>query len=108
MPETDRDVLTPPLTPGNWKVVRKRVSHNYDENDHAWSIVDPEGNERARFANDVVMAEHFAILLEHNDRLRAEVERLREKVAQLDPPRGPCGMRWHAADCDCGGVGGDR
>lgn len=22
--------------------------------------------------------------------------------------RGPCGMRNHAADCDCGGAGGDR
>jgi hypothetical protein len=24
------------------------------------------------------------------------------------PPRGPCGMSYHADDCDCGGVAGDR
>jgi hypothetical protein len=24
------------------------------------------------------------------------------------PARGPCGMRYHADDCDCEGAGGDR
>ena len=30
-----------------------------------------------------------------------------EKIALMEP-RGGCGYRYHAADCDCGGVGGDR
>ena len=29
-----------------------------------------------------------------------------EKIALVEP-RGKCGYRYHAADCDCGGVGGD-
>lgn len=48
--------------------------------------------------------------------LRQEVKRLRDdledaerEIAELrNPPRGPCGMRSHAADCECNGMGGDR
>lgn len=32
----------------------------------------------------------------------------RSRLTEVDPPRGACGMRYHHADCDCGGVGGDR
>ena len=28
--------------------------------------------------------------------------------ATTPTPRGPCGYRWHAPDCNCGGAGGDR
>lgn len=35
-------------------------------------------------------------------------EPVRELVVAAPEVRGPCGMRYHAADCDCGGTGGDR
>lgn len=34
-------------------------------------------------------------------------EYYRDRAESL-APRGPCGMRNHSADCDCGGAGGDR
>ncbi len=29
-------------------------------------------------------------------------------IAEREPKRGACGIWYHHADCDCGGVGGER
>jgi hypothetical protein len=47
------------------------------------------------------------------DRLAAKVKALEAALANSrsepkDVPRGPCGMRYHASDCNCDGTGGDR
>ena len=53
------------------------------------------------------LCSHFKALCGHYKEL---AEARNEKLAKYRQkvPRGPCGIRNHAADCDCGGAGGDR
>lgn len=49
-------------------------------------------------------------LCESHERLRAELHGAEVMLADFIPEwrLGPCGMKHHAADCDCNGAGCDR
>lgn len=38
--------------------------------------------------------------------IRALIAEVRRR--EVPVPRGACGYRWHDAECNCGGAGGDR
>lgn len=52
-------------------------------------------------ADAIALAEEFAPLAEF------AIEKCQNEL-DIVARYGPCGMRYHAKDCDCGGVGGDR
>lgn len=63
--------ITPPITLGAWKV---RYLCPDGTGKPYWSIEQPDGTERARFASAQVMAEHYALMTEYCDRLKEAVE----------------------------------
>lgn len=46
--------------------------------DSPWRIYDPTGQERGRFATAQIMAEHLAMVMEENDRMRRQLATLTE------------------------------
>lgn len=72
---TETNVVRP-LTPGNWKIRR-------DGGDAvSFTFFDGTGEQRARYANAEVMAEHHAMALEYADRLEQSIEGMKEGAAE--------------------------
>jgi hypothetical protein len=66
-----------PTTPGNWKV----WTPTWDG--EGWRVIGPDGNERGRYLDANVMAEHLAMQTEYADRLAKEIERLRVGLGMI-------------------------
>lgn len=77
----DADMATRPITPQSWKITPTLdTDHEYRG---GYEITQPNGIQRARYANATVAAEHHAMSIEYADRLEADLAAAHEFIRDV-------------------------